>query len=1601
MVTNLSSFNSSRLNCQVPSYKTEILELSTPRKGELFYIEFIQKFLTYIPIDYDFNNRRELFQNFADQAFEFFKKRRVGSKKLAVTTSIIENDPVVNILILMDNKPHIVDAIVCLLANINLPTKFLLHPVINCIRDDKGGLLKIVDTPANDEAKAESLLHISILGNLDKEAITALKEALSERLDELEQGYNVSPKLIARLDELAMLISKNQQLCNNDKLNCNESSEFLRWLKNDNLIFLGMLDFDVKSLKLTKEEGVTKIWQNIKSEIDDIIKCSANPLHQNQLIILGKVNSISLIHPDNLVDYILVKNLDKNGEYISGSIIFGIYNFPIYYQSISDIPLLRQKLNFVLEKAGFSLSGYNADKLKILMESLPREAFIQVDEGDLYCMCLHMLSSMMSKKLKLFIQYDWSSSFLNIIIFLPRERLTSEIHNKIDCYLTEKFGSKILSNYITEVAGSFSYLFVTLEAVDKNQINFEAEIIQQDLDRISTRWSEDFYLKLSKKFGEYQAGINLKLFDAVFPADYRQKFPPEIALIDIEYLTKASNKQKCLFNLVAINESEFHLKIYSPSVKLILSNILPPIENLGFKAIDEQSFVIKEVGEIKGSWVYNFILTSSVPVKDDITELKINVEEALDKMTSGLLANDSLSKLIVLAGFNWKQVKLIKALTRYLHQTGFMYGKGYVQLTLIKHPVYTRMLVGLFNIKFNPVRLSDKKLTEIKENINNYLATVTISSEDQVLRSMFYIIEAIIRTNYYQLVPNDSDNKVVNKHCLAFKFDSSKVPNLPQPIPFAEIFVYSKDFEAVHLRGGKVSRGGIRWSDRAEDYRLEALGLMKAQMTKNSVIVPVGSKGCFFINFTLDGLKREEYMAKVVECYKNFLRGMLDITDNIIDGKVVQPKDTVIYDQEDPYLVVAADKGTASFSDYANSVAHEYNYWLGDAFASGGSAGYDHKKMAITSKGAWIAVINHFQIMGIDVQKDPITMVGIGDMSGDVFGNGMLRSKVVKLVAAFNHKHIFIDPSPDPLLSFNERLRLFNLRESNWSDYDIKLISQGGGVFERSSKSIKLTPEIKALLEINENEATPEELIRFILKANVDLLWNGGIGTYIKGKTESNLEIGDKANDNLRCNGLEIRAKVIAEGGNVGVSQQGRVEYAKKGGRINADFIDNSAGVDCSDHEVNIKIALTGAVTSGKITLEERNKLLIDMTKQVEELVLVDNYKQTQAITVMQLSPTSTVGIFSQFIDILEEEKILVRSNEFLPTAEELNKRAVNGEPLTRPELCVLLSYSKRSAYHELITATFSHDKYFDSCLINYFPELMRDKFRLEILAHPLKHEIIRTVVTNKIINHLGGPLVSILKRETGTALCDIVRSFIIICEIFDLDNIWEQAESLPVNIDYNIKIDMFTEIAKLMRRGIAWFIKHVKHPINISDTIEEFFEPTQILRKIVGGMLVEEAKAKLEDKLKYYIASGVDESFANIIVTLDSLVSVFDIIYITKQTGGNNIEIASLYFSVGNRFNIDWLRKACEKQLNNSYWSRLGIQSLKDDLYDKQRKLLIKIINKSKSTIDLDLWIDNNKSLVQNFLDFMKEIKLQENVDLNIIILANKKFEKFLQKLE
>lgn len=1138
---------------------------------------------------------------------------------------------------------------------------------------------------------------------------------------------------------------------------------------------------------------------------------------------------------------------------------------------------------------------------------------------------------------------------------------------------------------------------------------------------------------------------------------------------DFANITKALKVDRVFFKLTHINANNFYLKIYSPNKKLTLSEILPSIESLGFDGIDIHSLNINNdtlehpnidfdinkkqlnIENYKESWIYIFEIRSDYVSQDtDFENFAHRVERALGKIYQGSLKQDALCVLILLCGFNWRQVKLFIAFVKYLQQIGFQYSQEYIKSVIISHQKYSRLLASLFDQKFNPdSHKNDIKITEeIQNKILKYIESVENSAEDKVLTKLLNLVSAIIRTNYHQ--PNPAFAPLVKpKDYISFKVNSSLIKDMPQPMPYAEIFVCSNDFEGVHLRGGKVARGGLRWSDRGEDYRTEVLGLMKAQMTKNSVIVPVGAKGGFFIinNQQPKGgcVNNSHYIQNAIHSYQNFLRGMLDITDNIIDGKIVRPKDTIVYDEDDPYLVVAADKGTASFSDHANKISKEYNFWLQDAFASGGSSGYDHKKMAITAKGAWISVLSHFANIDINPEVDVITVVGIGDMSGDVFGNGMLMSNTIKLVAAFNHMHIFIDPNPDTAISFKERLRLFNTPGSKWSDYDRKLISKGGGVFERNAKYITLSAEAKKLFDIKSENISPESLVKAILCANVDLIWNGGIGTYIKASSENNTDIGDKTNDNVRCNGNEIKAKVIAEGGNLGMSQLGRIEYARSSGRVNTDFIDNSAGVGCSDREVNIKIALNNALTKGKLSLEERDAMLFDMREQVEKIVLQDNIDQNEALTVCQNSELLNTDIFAQLINSLEEDKLLDRNIEFLPSNEELNQRAKAKEKFTRPELAVLLSYSKRALCNELTGAKLTQEKYFEKYLIDYFPKNMREKFKDEILNHPLRHEIIVNIITNKIVNNLSGATVNTIKKETGGLMCDIARSYFITCEIFDLDNLWHDIRNLntqttsanKAKINSLVITQMLSKVTKIIRRGISWFIRNSSHPIDIEKTIMSLIAESRSLAEEIPALLAGEAKEKFDYTLNKYIEADVPETIAKKVASLDNLVSVFDIITITKDINGifahklsnnsslfelSDANIAKLYFKVGDRFFIDWLRKNCEAQSDDSYWNRLSIQSIKDDLYDKQKRLLIKIIQdvynenelgsyekiKMKSNIVdesigskiIDNWTLGHSFSVNIFFDFVKKIEQTESLNLNMIILANKKLEMFLRKL-
>ncbi len=1455
-----------------------------------------------------------------------------------------------------------------------------MHPLFTVKRDDKGNLLSF-----DKDGSKESLVCISIQGkiadNLSKEIIKTILDTLNK----VDTTYNAWAGMLQSIDESIKTVDSLTEVFSKEEID--ESKEFLEWIKKENFTFLGCVDFDISKKTILNVKGDSTIWDD-GNEIKHLIYEENHDT--NKIIEFGKLDKISTVHRSNFIDFVIVKNFDKNKKFSGGRVFIGLYGSNVDYQSVRKIPILREKLSYILSKTNFPVHGYNYKKVRIIVESLPRTALFHVGKDELYDLCLHTLSSISVGNLKLFRLGACKQNFVELIIFMTKRRFTPDSHSKIQTYIQNKFKTNVTRNYVTEVSQDYAFLYITFAS--NNCMTFseiQHDLLEKDLELLTSFWEESFVNECNKIYNLEETFQYSTKYSSLFPNDYKYKHTPAEAAKDLEYLEKLSKESPTLCTLDYDSKGSLYLKIFSFLGKFLLSDTMPLLENLGFRVLEEQTYCMESIGNI---CIHKYSLALKHNFKD-FSKLKFLVEDSFYAILSDKTYADGLSKLITSSEISWREVDLIRTFAFYIHQTKFSYDYIYVTETLIKHSEYTKNLIILFDLKFNIQSHNIEEAEKLAKSMNKYLVTVTSSAEDTVLRTMLLVIEAAVRTNYYQ---KKSDNF---KNYISIKFNSAKVPNLPLPLPYAEIFVFSNDFEAIHLRGGKVARGGIRWSDRGEDYRVEVLGLMKAQMTKNAVIVPVGSKGGFYTRFKSLNMTKEEYMARSIECYQNFLRGLLDLTDNIVGTKIIKPQDVIAYDEDDPYLVVAADKGTASFSDYANAVSQEYGYWLADAFASGGSAGYDHKKMAITAKGAWISAQRHFKELGVDIQKDNITIVGIGDMAGDVFGNGLLLSETVKLVAAFNHMHIFLDPNPDPKKSFTERKRLFETPGSKWSDYSASLISKGGGVFDRKAKTIELSEEIRNLLNIEDKEIVPDQLIRAILKAKVDLIWNGGIGTYIKSSSEENYVIGDKTNDNLRINGNEVRAKVIAEGGNLGMSQYGRIEYAKSGGKLNTDFIDNSAGVDCSDHEVNIKIAFGKAIQGKKLTIDSRNSLLTKMTHEVAELVLEDNRYQTLALTIMQHSSIFTMESFIKLLDILEAENLLQRNVEFIPSNPELIQRANNKETLTRPELSVILSYSKRSVYDELQTSKIATDPYFEKWLLEYFPQSMRIDYVDEILSHPLRSEIILTTITNKLVNQLSGPVISSLKRETGAFLCDIVRGFVIIQEIFDLHSLWIEADKLPSNTALSVLIEIYTDINKVHRRGISWMINNLKHPLNIQESIGLYKESVLRISDMMLNNLYGSAKDKFDGKFIQYKEAGINEVFAEKCAKLESLISSFDIAFISKDTGANEQNICESYFKVGTKYNIDWLRKSCDKLMTESYWQRLSLQSLKDDLYEKQRRI-IKVIAKSNMLDNLENWFAKKEHSAQIFNNFVENLKQLELIDISMIILANKKLEMFLRKI-
>lgn len=1059
-------------------------------------------------------------------------------------------------------------------------------------------------------------------------------------------------------------------------------------------------------------------------------------------------------------------------------------------------------------------------------------------------------------------------------------------------------------------------------------------------------WNEELHAKLLKKFGSSNGETLFKKYEKAFHSSYLEDVETDKALTDIEQLEKLSPDNPLEIDLYTAPKTAEHpllLRLFQLEKPIPLSDIIPMLENMDLRTCNDRTY--KVMLSNTTAWISEFSVNYAGSGTLDAKAMDGYFEETFKQTYFGNNENDGFNKLVLGADLSWREITIIRAYAKYLQQTGFRSTPTYVEKTISQHPEITKNLIQLFLTMQDPKQKAREESAEkINLTIQQALEKVTSLDEDRILRRIWDIIKVTLRTNYFQVL----DGK--QKPYLSFKLDSDRIPDLPLPHPLYEIFVYSPRFEGIHLRSAKVARGGIRWSDRHEDFRREILGLMKAQKVKNSVIVPSGAKGGFVLKALAPQATREMIQTEVITCYKFFIRGLLDLTDNIVDGKVVRPPNVFCYDDEDTYLVVAADKGTATFSDMANSISNEYHFWLGDAFASGGSAGYDHKKMGITAKGAWESIKRHFRELNIDVLKTPFTMVGIGDMSGDVFGNGALYTRQIKLVAAFDHRHIFLDPNPDADKTYDERLRLFNLPTSSWEDFNPQFISAGGGVFKRSLKSIPLSSEVQKALDIKEASLTPNELIRAILKAPVDLLFNGGIGTYVKATDESHADAGDKANEFTRVNGDELRCRVVGEGGNLGFTQLGRVEYALTGGLIYTDFIDNSAGVDCSDHEVNIKILLNQQTGKNKLPEDKRNELLAKMTNEVAALVLRDNYNQAQVMSISAVHSTQYTNLYKGYIKDMESIGAIDRAVEFLPDDKKLDVRQAAGLGLTRPELAVLLAYSKIHIKHEILKSDIPDDSYFNAVVETAFPAMLSKEYANAMQKHSLRREIVATQLSNQVVNTMGITFAYRLQVETGASIAEIVRAHAIATHVYGAFHIQKLIDSLDFKIPVEKQYELLSHVRRLLNLATRWFLRSNRLQQDITKLAEHYAECVEQLKDLVPELMTGITKEYMNHLIDEFVNLGIDRETAKRIAISRAMYTALNITEVATQNKLDLIKTGRMYFYVGWKFNLVWFRDQIASDSREGHWNTLARLALRDELDNLQRQLTIVIMQENSN---------------------------------------------------
>ncbi|MGN7502937.1 MAG: NAD-glutamate dehydrogenase [Alphaproteobacteria bacterium] len=1515
--------------------------------------------------------------------------------------------------IITDDRPFTLDSIAAELSAqgliINLSAHASFHVSNNkekaeyIYKDDQGSVV-------------QGHLHIELNSYVAQTHIAPLKAALKTILRDVKYATEDWQKMRVRLR--AAQKSLSQAPTDYPEHEIEEYLNFLEYLYQDNFTFLGYREykFTGKGKEIKSETVKNENWGVLRekapvyiNEDEDGLPPALQMLRKAQPPVnVSKVNKKSTVHRRVPLDAIAIKLFNEKGEVTGEALFIGLFTSVTYSRSIQSIPYLRLKADAVIAKAGYKHGGHNDKALRHILEKYPRDELFQIDIPSLTKICKSILRLQERERIALYTRPDPFGRYISCLVYIPRSRYSTRMRLKFQRILEAELGGEC-TNYKSQIDdSSLCRVLYTIHHKKRNAPKFDNCEIERKLQEVGKLWRERLTQTLLDNtiYEESYVVELIARYGEAFPMPYRDQYSLMESIADIAKLEEARKSEDIAVDLYWQPEEDktpagWGVKIYSHDKPIALSDMLPIVENAGLRIISEHPVRVRpKDGSKKTYWIHDLTMEPTDPelLKETaVYTAKAKTEEALHKLWSGEMENDTLNKLLVSANMDWRDVSILRCYVRYLKQARFPYSQEYIESAITANPKIAAHLIDLFHAWHAPANKKDAnmKAAGAALAIDHALEKVDSYDHDSILRALYTLVDATLRTNFYI-----STKELAYKPTISIKIDSRKVPFLPEPRPYREIFVYSPRFEGIHLRGDVIARGGLRWSDRNEDFRTEILGLMKAQLVKNAVIVPMGAKGGFVLKKPPKEGGRQAFMDEGVACYKLFIRSLLDITDNRIGKRVVAPKMVMRRDGEDPYLVVAADKGTATFSDIANEISLEYDHWLGDAFASGGSAGYDHKKMGITARGAWESVKRSFRETGRDIQSQDFTVVGVGDMGGDVFGNGMLLSEHIRLQGAFNHLHIFCDPEPDIAKSYKERKRLFD-NVMGWDQYDTKLLSKGGRIYSRHDKLLELTPQIKKAFDIEANKVTPHELMKAMLKADVDLLWFGGIGTYIKSEDESHADASDKANDLIRINGKDVRAKAVGEGANLGVTQRGRIEYAKRGGRINADFIDNSGGVDSSDHEVNIKILLNEVMReeNTKLPLKKRNTLLAKMTDDVAKLVLKHNYQQAQAISLAEFKAKEHLQAHAALIDEFESSGVFERELEYLPDAEEIDRRRRAGEGLTRPEIGVLSSYAKIVFTKKLLDSDFLDAPELSYWAVDYFPKAMQKQYRDEILNHRLRREIIATRIANSVINRMGPDFVRSRVIKTGMPPSEVAKAYLIVREAFDLQSLWTRIEALDNVVPAKTQIKAMNAVVELVERETTWLLTKLGKPLDISTDIHSFKTGVNALKKTFETTLTEDEKLRITSRYDALIADGLPEDIAKDIAGLPALGSACDIIRVAIDSTSDIEDAARIFYQIGEVFHLEWLREQAKNLPVNNKWNAEALDGLIDQLYSCQTGLAVHILRSMKPKERKDkhhsfvrTWIDRHEGQAAAVEHVFSEIRAAAKVDMGMLIIVEQR---------